>query len=627
MILNKLGDFNEVIDYYKTMIDLAKIIKPNTLIQYTMTPEKTATFAYYPAILRAIINSVGISISQNFEKINEKDGKYKVKEEDIIKAFEGKEYFKQLLTDNEMTPYEVVKQIRNCLVHGEYDIEFQYVTTMDNNETFANNKLSNINVVFNNGKFNGRINALEIKYLEYIYSDLYTFYSNKSDTYFLTGNRKFESCKNNYFLENYLKSLKKYIIQGNVNPLTIDDNIDSIIDQMIKNNIISYDNAKKQKEILQNIKEHSKANFFELFEQKDRKTEETKEFIKKYLKYIGLSNYEYLMKRENPYIRQMFIEDVFQGTFGERSGVDLISTYCDLMYIYMQGLTKEHNAELDIKRMYYEGPIIYANMLLGLGNYSCVFLKEVNTNEKNKDISIFEYHNLEDINGLQIEIDDFESPSIVYDIPGNEKLDKINNEILNYQSTIQTYTEKIKELNKKKSKLNNKNPKKEELEKRYDLEIKQYNEKIEKCTDLIKRLKIRENDYFGKYNDYTNLFRHIRNSIAHGTYEIDYFKALENKNLEKIKFTFLDYSLENKTTPEFKLEITAEQFMKLIQSVQNKVNKQLKKEKSENLIISNHIRHTNEDFESRVGEDALIRGLIGNLLLELTESKEKGRNK
>ena len=58
MILNKLGDFNEVIDYYKTMIDLAKIIKPNTLIQYTMTPEKTATFAYYPAILRAIINSV-----------------------------------------------------------------------------------------------------------------------------------------------------------------------------------------------------------------------------------------------------------------------------------------------------------------------------------------------------------------------------------------------------------------------------------------------------------------------------------------------------------------------------------------------------------------------------------------
>ena len=50
------------------------------------------------------------------------------------------------------------------------------------------------------------------------------------------------------------------------------------------------------------------------------------------------------------------------------------------------------------------------------------------------------------------------------------------------------------------------------------------------------------------------MFRHIRNSIAHGTYEIDYFKALEKKNLEKIKFTFLDYSLENKTTPEKLLE-------------------------------------------------------------------------
>lgn len=44
MKIDTLGDFNEVVEYYKSMIDLAEKIKPNAILQYTMEPEKMVTY-------------------------------------------------------------------------------------------------------------------------------------------------------------------------------------------------------------------------------------------------------------------------------------------------------------------------------------------------------------------------------------------------------------------------------------------------------------------------------------------------------------------------------------------------------------------------------------------------------
>lgn len=57
------------------------------------------------AKIRAQINNIGGSIAQNYEDVNEKSGKYRVKEEDIKRAFEGKKYFYDLMKENDMSSY------------------------------------------------------------------------------------------------------------------------------------------------------------------------------------------------------------------------------------------------------------------------------------------------------------------------------------------------------------------------------------------------------------------------------------------------------------------------------------------------------------------------------------------
>lgn len=286
------------------------------------------------------------------------------------------------------------------------------------------------------------------------------------------------------------------------------------------------------------MKKHSEANHFEIFEANTKELEENKKFLEEYIKYIDLFNHEGLIEKENPYIQTMFNEDVIQSTFENRAVVDLNTTFCDVIDCLINKEVDKYNAALDIKRMSYEGPIIYANMILGLGNYICVFLKETNNNEKGKEMPIFEYHNLDNMENVRPVIDNEREPSIVKGADGNEKLEKIENIILDYKNRVKTYEKEISEKEKKIRKLNDKNPKKEELKEKYEKEIKKCKEKEAYLGELIKRLEIRKKEYNGKYDDYTNLFRHLRNSIAHGMYKIDYIDALKKKRYEKNKIYF-----------------------------------------------------------------------------------------
>lgn len=585
MEIDVLGDFNEVIEYYKCMIDIADKIRPNIIFEYSMTAQKIATHNYWMAKLRAIINSIGVSIAQNYEAIDKDNGKYRVREEDIEEAFKGKDYFYTLMKENNMPPYEVIKQIRNCLVHGEYKIEFEDISSVEliEDDMPAIKGPFNAYVVLDNGRIKGKINITEINGLEYIFSDLYTFYSDKAEMYIVAGNSKFASCKNKYFLEKYLKSIKKFIIRGKKDENESKDNIENIISKMIKQGIVTTrEQELSLRKRLQTIKKHSGANQFEAFEENPKVLEENKRFLEEYIKFLGLSNYEFLVNKANPYVYKLFNEDVIQATFGDNVGVDLTRCFCDVIDIMLNDESKKNNVGLDIRRASYEGPVIYANMLLALGNYVCVFLKETNNNERSKDISIFEYHNLDNIESIIPIIDDDKQPSIVKGINGSEKYEKIENTIKDYESTLSSYEKSIREREKKISKLNDKNPKKDELKEKYEREIAEYSEKIENLKESIKRLRARENEYTEKYNDYTNLFRHLRNSIAHGTYKIDYIEALKRKDMRKIKYTFEDYPIGDveRKNPEFRLEITAANFLKLIESVQRRVNKEVELEDS-----------------------------------------------
>lgn len=88
MKLNKLGDFNLVIDYYKSLLEISERIKPN--IRTSSTLKSELPIMDYPRI-RAMINNCAITISKNFEGITGKDNNRnkisKVSDDVIINMF------------------------------------------------------------------------------------------------------------------------------------------------------------------------------------------------------------------------------------------------------------------------------------------------------------------------------------------------------------------------------------------------------------------------------------------------------------------------------------------------------------------------------------------------------------
>lgn len=91
------------------------------------------------------------------------------------------------------------------------------------------------------------------------------------------------------------------------------------------------------------------------------------------------------------------------------------------------------------------------------------------------------------------------------------------------------------------------------------------------------------------YVDCTNFFRYLRNSIVHGTYSINYNEALKSKRMKKIKFEFCDYAENDKDKkyPLFKIILTAEQLLKLLEKLQKSINNQVENNSDSRLTHRN----------------------------------------
>lgn len=79
-------------------------------------------------------------------------------------------------------------------------------------------------------------------------------------------------------------------------------------------------------------------------------------------------------------------------------------------------------------------------MLLGLLNYSAGYLKANNGNEE----TLFEYHNLEGLEGISILIDNNEKKSIQQGLSGDEKQRKLDLSIENCKVQLRNIEERIK---------------------------------------------------------------------------------------------------------------------------------------------------------------------------------------
>ena len=109
------------------------------------------------------------------------------------------------------------------------------------------------------------------------------------------------------------------------------------------------------------------------------------------------------------------------------------------------------------------------------------------------------------------------------------------------------------------------------------IEIKRMEEKYEQVKNE------------GEFTDYSGLFGHIRNSIVHSDYIVDYSLAAKTGNYEDIEFLIRDHKKGDPNWVTFECKMRAKDLINLLNSLQksitNQVNQSDKKKKFENKIL------------------------------------------
>lgn len=99
----------------------------------------------------------------------------------------------------------------------------------------------------------------------------------------------------------------------------------------------------------------------------------------------------------------------------------------------------------------------------------------------------------------------------------------------------------------------------------------------------------------GEYTDYSGLFGHIRNSIVHSNYSVDYTLAAKTGNYEDMEFHFKDYKKGDSNWLVFECKMKAKDLIQLLNSLQESITNQVNQSDK------------NKKFEDRLLHDAIVK--------------------
>ncbi len=295
--------------------------------------------------------------------------------------------------------------------------------------------------------------------------------------------------------------------------------------------LLKVNSKEKLKEVINKIYIQSSDNFIT---HKRKLTNEEKELFYAYINYIGLNNWIQMplsLKTElavemlvNPFVLKKIF---FPKTY-------------EYVTIPLLNAANVPIAKESIGELYYESPIAFTQNLLNTCFFVFNYMQEATKkdpilNFNSKDISI--------------------PCKILFPIPNNVK------------HAIATKN-KISQIDKLMKKLQEKidNP-----------HLSQNTTLLESLKQQKTMLNIEKRKLYAKkdqintitnWHDSDELIRHIRNSISHGFYSVNYLPGLQSKDLNKIVFHIEDYKVNKETrdkTKTFECEITAEALIQLIQ--------------------------------------------------------------
>ena len=613
MEVDKLKDFNGVIKSYKGILELAKKVKPNLnnlKSVYRSLVENNwllGASSIEPVIM--LTNNISLYISQIHEKTKDVD-KRLIEDEFEKMDFLGNIESKQ----GEMSLKEKKIQIRNSLAHADYNIELECVDIDElSNNTGTTTKYAKYNpvIVIDNDKIKAKISIEDLDKIAMIYREIFVKYVN-GDNLEILVTRKNTNIRN---VSDYLNNTKLF----RINRRRDDKGVSFTKIKYWLNKYVCPSGEEKENEQFDQIKEDYKS--FEIEEKEIGSN--IKAFLESYSKYIGQSNLT------NFYVGlalNQMIPSFNEGILSIELLRNVIETFKNLkmyndvlrvneQYQYAPEMLETIERSVDELNFYsLQGSMIYTNNLIALAYYELNYAREINDKSNG---TYFNYYNIKNLDGITATITDKngnkESVPIeeIYLEKLNNRMDNINGEISNLNSLKENKENLQESLNNPQ----NKNPKKEIILKEIEEWMEnEYNPRIQKLKKEEEELseKIKNEDGKGTRSSF-EFFRHLRNSLAHGNYQIIYEDL---NNLENTKFIFNDEDKNKGIT--YSVELTAGQLEKILDGFQQKVNecdkgylesKSIEKRVIESGIFQMGIGKTEVDSQVRPREHAFQNGI------------------
>lgn len=566
--MDKLKDFNEVIHFYDFILNIMKKIKqrPNNaekILRDEFSIDKVVNIGLV-APYRAMASNLSLIIAQIYEATKDTD------DNQMLDELLGESKLLDKFTEKkQMTSSDKKRYIRNSLAHADYDFKSIPLEKVESaclkNETAL---YLDLQIEIDNEWIQGRIKFKDLEEFARIYMGLYAHKKHGFDISML----KVERDENKYSnVDEFIEKTKRIRISRKTD-----------------NSGIPFDKLKYN--LSKGLKKQDKANIAHFllqiakgFRSFEVITEEIKpsgrEFMKKYLEYVGLDNY-----MRNEHINQA-LSDLLAANNEKLLPIDTLYSVPDVI----EDLRKWHqNALFDpinvlnpefvnkmkgyidkLLKFCYQAPMIYTSNLLGKTNYMIGYAREINAHEGEKYFDHFDIPNLEGITAYEEDRNGNRKEKKVQINPVQELRDKLQET----QNTMEELKRERDEKDKVKRLMQRSRIiKTEQGESIEDINkwLEEYKKRKEKLGVKRSRLNHQISDGEERGLDKNNsfhFFRHIRNSLAHGTYEITYG---DFNNLSDTKFCFRN--IDPRTRNVYVVELTASQLENILEGFQQRVN-------------------------------------------------------
>lgn len=478
-------------------------------------------------------------------------------DESIINTvLSGFSFWDKIECKEKLSPSEKFKQFRNCFEHADYYLYIDSGAEKDENNIYIRS-FSQICYYFANEKIAGKIDFIEFYKLYSALISLFTKYNKNNKIAMLIIDqdsvRKLGHIRNSRDLEKILENSVIRDISASVNSLSKEVNI--TIDDRAINDFSHYGTSIKNYEwkperiyttpetfmLNSNRIRYFISNKVELgMNQIDivtrRLTAEEKETIRKHIRFIT-RNFDRQYTMTDDFVVQALADDYIcykaQDIIFEMFYDLWENDYNSISLNTLQRQIKSRlNCQDDLLAL---APGLYLTTIMASANFFLNYLYE--SNKKGEEL--FRYSG--------IDISDIEIENKI-----NDKLLKITDPLLKEKEELTSITKQIKGMEDKliwaKKQIGilnlpkNKDPQKAEKLQSVNEFINTYDENKRKLDERKQELLsiINNSSNSLPYTDSYHLFRHLRNSVAHGRFKVNFDNGFDSNDLGKSIITFYD---------------------------------------------------------------------------------------